>query len=139
MQLIQLNQPPEESRIKLYSCPVDLYLQGSISTLKALSVEGRVGWYTRHKVLYQAPGFSGSSGGLVALSDGSALGMHLVGINSAKLAENFRLERATASAAGDDFDPRDDVTLASDSNAQALGVLSEAVLLYRMRRLIRSI
>lgn len=130
--------PPQEVKIKMYSCPIDLFLQGSMSALQALSCEGRLGFYTNHKVFYQISGFSGSSGGLVSFGN-SALGMHLVGVNAAKLVETIAKERDKATRLGEFFDSRDDLTFASDSHAQATGIISEAIVLIKIRTLIAAI
>jgi hypothetical protein len=131
--------PPPETKIKVYHCPLDLFRDGRVSAVKALSIDSRVGYYTNHKIFFQVGLFGGSSGGLIALHDGKALGMHLEGINSAKLVTEFRTERQEAKLQGQPEEVEDDVTLASDSNAQATGVLSEGIVLCKFIKLMQKL
>ena len=110
-----------------YHCPVVLFHNKELDILGPLSVDIRVGFFSQHKAIIQVALFAGSSGGLFALENGTALGMHLEGINSAKLVATIVRERAEAIKNGLTFSKDDDLTIASDLNTASMGAVSEAL------------
>jgi hypothetical protein len=107
--------------------------------MKPLSIDSRVGYYTTHKLFFQVALFGGSSGGLIALANGQALGMYLEGINSATLLSEYQAQRQAAALSNEPFPSDDDATLASDSNAQAMGVLSEGLVICKFDRIMNEL
>jgi hypothetical protein len=104
-----------------------------------MAVDARVGFYSKHKMFFQVGLFGGSSGGLIALPNGTALGMHLDGVNAATLAKEFSSQRQAAVANNQPLPVEDDITLASDSNAQATGVLSEGLVICKYKRIVQEL
>lgn len=118
----------EGSKVSACHCPVALFnVKNGLSILGMLTVDSRIGFFSSHKVVIQVPLFAGSSGGLFALENGKALGMHLEGINTAKLVATIREEREAAEKAGQFFSKDDDLTIASDLNTESLGSVSEGL------------
>jgi hypothetical protein len=131
--------PEPETHITVYHCALDIFRDGRVSAVKPMAVDTRLGYYTKHKIFFQVALFGGSSGGLIALRNGTALGMHLEGINAATLATEFRAQRQAAATKNQPFPVEDDITLASDSNAHAMGVLSEGLVICKYKGIVQEL
>jgi hypothetical protein len=131
--------PEPETHITVYHCALDIFRDGRVFAVKPMAVDARVGFYSKHKMFFQVGLFGGSSGGLIALPNGTALGMYLDGINAATLAKEFWSQRQAAGANNQPLLVEDDITLASNSNAQATGVLSEGLVICKYKRIVQEL
>jgi hypothetical protein len=123
----------DEAKVKIYHCPVILFVQEGTSLLKPMSVESKFGSSSTHSFLCQVGLFAGSSGALVVLSSGSAkgfaIGMHLEAVNSAmSLADVLAKREIDGESEGSVEGLTEDV---SDSCVQSVGALSKALILPR--------
>ena len=127
----------DEAKIKIYHCPVILFVQEGTSLLKPMSVESKFGSSSKHSFLCQVGLFSGSSGALVVLINGLAIGMHLEAVNSAMSLTDVLAKRETADESVGSFeDPMEDV---SDSCVQSVGALSKAIILPRFPKIMANL
>jgi hypothetical protein len=131
--------PEPETHITVCHCALDIFRDGRVSAAKPMAVDARVGFYSKHKMFFQVGLFGGSSGGLIALPNGTALGMHLDGVNAATLAKVFCSQRQAVVANNQPLPVEDDITLASDSNEQATGVLSEGLVICKYKRIVQEL
>jgi len=117
----------EEAKIKVYHCPISPFNEENIDAVMPASVEGKIAFCTNHALFFQIALFSGSSGGLVVLADGKAIGMHT--------------EAITQTIGLDEVDPNmsfeESMTAVSNSCVNSTGVLSKALLLPKFPKLIR--
>ena len=119
----------DEAKIKIYHCPVILFVQEYTPLLKPLSVESKFGSSSKHSFLCHVGLFAGSSGALVVLANGLAIGMHIEAVNSAMSLTEVLAKRVTAGEPEGSFaDQMEDV---SDSCVQSVGALSKAIILSR--------
>jgi len=117
----------EEAKLKIYHCPISLFNNGMMDAVMCTSVDARIAFCTGHKVFSQIALFSGSSGGLFALYDGTAIGMHVE-----SLTETVSFETVSETV------PvwEDAMEAVSNSCVEAAGAFSEALLLPKFRKLL---
>ena len=127
----------DEPTIKIYHCPVGLFNSEEIDAVMSVTVATKISMLTGHSLFFQIGLFAGSSGALVTLTDGSAIGMHIEGINSAI---SLASVHAAHEAAGDDSASSEDcLAEVSDSCVQCYGAFSRAILLPRFSNLISEV
>jgi hypothetical protein len=127
----------DEAKIKIYHCPVILFINEDISLLRPMSIESKLGSSSKHSFLFQVGLFAGSSGALVVLSNGLAVGMHLEAVNSATSMEQLLAECRAAGEPEGTFE--ENMTSVSDSCVQSVGALSRAIFLSRNSRLMAAL
>jgi hypothetical protein len=121
-----------EEKMKIYHCPVDIFNSGQINSLGPLSKEERIGNITGHRILVETSLFGGSSGGLFALMNGQAIGMHLASLNSARTIEEVGEEDPNA----DELFVLQEVIY---SLLASYGALSEGIIIPRFKNLMKVI
>ena len=127
----------DEAKIKIYHCPVILFVQEGTALLKPMSLESKFGSSSKHSFLCQVKLFAGSSGALVVLSNGLAIGMHLEAVNSAMSLTDLLVQRQTAGESAGSFEEQmEDV---SDSCVQSVGALSKAIILSRFPHIMNNL
>lgn len=127
----------DEAKIKIYHCPVILFVQEGTALLKPMSLESKFGSSSKHSFLCQVGLFAGSSGALVVLSNGLAIGMHLEAVNSAMSLTDLLVQRQTAGESAGSFEEQmEDV---SDSCVQSVGALSKAIILSRFPHIMNNL
>lgn len=124
----------QEAKIKIYHCPVALFNSELLPLLKPVSVSSRVSMTSTHSVFFEQGLFAGSSGALVVLSNGIAIGMHLEAISSSVSFADLR------PAHEDEGKPVEEtLTEVTDSCVECVGTFSRAIILPRFAILMKAI
>ena len=124
----------DEAPVKIYHCAVVLFNNEGTSLLKPIAVPSTFSSSSKHSFVCQVGLFASSSGALVVLSNGLAIGMHVEAINSAMSLRDVVAERAAAGQPEGTFE--ENMESVTDSCVQSSGALSKAIILPRFSKLM---
>jgi hypothetical protein len=112
----------DEARLKIYHCPIDLFRDGMVDLVKPCSEEHRLSMTSHHRAFVKTGLFGGSSGGLYALMNGSALAMHIESMSTSQSISDVSMANRT-------YDEKECASEASDSCANAYAAFSSGIIL----------
>jgi hypothetical protein len=112
----------DEAKVKIYHCPIDLFRDGMVDIVRPCADEYRLAMTSSHRAFVKTGLFCGSSGGLYALMNGTALAMHVESVNTSQSISDVSKGNRT-------YDEKECASEASDSCANTYAAFSSGIIL----------